>query len=214
MTTLYIRYILEVDPPPNRKEVVMSKFVPQKNARINHAIMFAVVSHGNQVRKGNEHIPYVFHPIDVANEIIYYSGLPIEELEKSALVGILHDTVEDTAVTLDNIRDQFGEDIARGVGAMSKDETLCSDGSISKEAVLRENIERLKKEALWVQVAKLADRISNLKSFPAFWSRQKIERYLNESIIIADELGNASKGLQARLLTRVAEARMMLSIMG
>ena len=56
--------------------------------------MFAVVAHGNQVRKGNEHIPYVFHPIDVASEIIYYSGLPIVELEKSAVV-------EDVAVLID-----------------------------------------------------------------------------------------------------------------
>lgn len=192
----------------------MSEFVPQKNTSINHAIMFAVVSHGNQVRKGNIHIPYVFHPIDVANEIIYYSGLPTEELEKSALVGILHDTVEDTAVTIENIVDQFGNEIGRGVQAMSKDEALGDKESVSKEVALRENIERLKQEALWVQVVKLADRISNLKNFPAFWSREKIEAYLNESTIIADELGHASKGLQARLLTRIANARMMLSIMG
>lgn len=192
----------------------MSKFVPQKNTRINHALMFAVVSHGNQVRKGNMNIPYVFHPIDVANEIIYYSGLPVEDLEKSVLVGVLHDTVEDTAVTIENIIDQFGDEIGCGIQAMSKDETLGDKESVSKETALRENIKRLKQEAIWVQAVKLADRISNLKNFPAFWSREKIEAYLNESTIISDELGHASKGLQARLLTRIADARMMLSIMG
>ena len=61
----------------------------RKNANLlrNHALQFATIAHGNQVRKGNEHIPYIFHPVDVANEGIYFSGLPVPELCNTGGLG-------------------------------------------------------------------------------------------------------------------------------
>ena len=49
----------------------MSDFVPGRNVVVNHALVFATMAHGNQIRKGNEHIPYISHPVDVMNEVIY-----------------------------------------------------------------------------------------------------------------------------------------------
>ncbi len=184
----------------------------KKNTVMNHAIQFATIAHGNQVRKGNAHIPYIFHPIDVANEVIYYSGLPAEELGDASIIAILHDAVEDTAVTEADVLDQFGEIVAKGVMALSKDESIISSSEVSKLAQLEENLVRLKKAPRFVQCVKLADRTSNLKAFPAMWSREKISNYLDEAKLIADELGQASEGLHARLLGRIAEARMVLSI--
>ena len=190
----------------------MALFIPGANARINHAIQFAVIAHGNQVRKGNEDVPYVFHCIDVANEVMYYSGLKGEELEIATMLSLLHDTEEDTAVTIKNIREQFGEIIAKGVGALSKDGSIVNANPDSKLAQLKESIARVKLEPVYVQVVKLGDRISNLKNFPAMWSREKIQNYLDESAYIARELGSASEGLHARLLSRIVEARVMLSL--
>ena len=83
---------------------------------------------------------------------------------------------------------------------------------ISKLEQLKENLARIKEAPRYVQCVKLADRCSNLKAFPAMWSREKIANYLDEAKLIADELGHASEGLHARLLHRIAEARMILSI--
>ncbi len=191
----------------------MPAFAPGKNARINQAILFATIAHGNQVRKGNEHIPYVFHAIDVANEVIYHSGLPVEEMEKASVLAILHDTVEDTGVTPENIADQFGSEIAHGVAAMSKDASLGTREGIDKSCLLRENLARLVQAPRWMQVVKLADRTSNLKIFPAFWGRDKIACYLDESEMIANALKDSSLGLYVRLLGRIQQARVTLSLM-
>lgn len=190
----------------------MSTFRPQVNALRNQALQFAVMAHGNQVRKGNEHIPYVFHPVDVANEVIYYSGLPVPELELASTIALLHDTVEDTIATIEDIEQQFGIEVALGVAALTKDDTLPGD-EFSKLEQLQENLFRLKVMPHYVQAVKLADRISNLKSFPAMWTREKVSNYLDEASLIARELSQSSEGLHARLLSRVARSKVMLSIM-
>jgi len=191
----------------------LATFKPGANAKRNQALQLAVIAHGNQVRKGNEHIPYVFHCVDVANEVIYYSGLPVKELLVASIIAILHDTEEDTIVTIDDVRNQFGDEVADGVSALSKKSKVKEKNEHSKIASLKENLKRLKKAPRYVQAVKLGDRISNLKNFPAMWSRKKIEQYLIESELIARELGSASVNLEARLLSRVAEARVMLSLM-
>jgi len=190
-----------------------SAFRPNANALRNHALQFATIAHGNQVRKGNEHVPYIFHCVDVANEVIYYSGLPVPELEKASVIAILHDTVEDTAVTIEIIRQQFGDEVADGVAALSKNATIVEHNEHSKLQQLMENIKRIKASPRYVPVVKLGDRVSNLKIFPAMWGREKVRNYLNESAVIAQELGDASEGLHARLLSRIADARVMLSLL-
>lgn len=190
-----------------------SVFRPNTNSLRNHALQFATIAHGNQVRKGNEHVPYIFHCVDVANEVIYYSGLPVPELEIASVIALLHDTVEDTAVTIDNVREQFGNAVADGVAALSKDGDIADSGEHSKIESLKENIGRIQATPQYVHAVKLADRVSNLKSFPAMWGREKVQNYLAESALIAHELGSASEGLHTRLLSRIADTRVMLSLM-
>ncbi len=190
----------------------MSIFRVNQNAVQNQAMQFAIMAHANQVRKGNEHIPYVFHVIDVAEEVIYYSDLPVAQLETAAVVALLHDTVEDTIVTIADIENNFGKEVAQGVAALSKDASIVEASEISKLQQLQESIKRIKAAPRYVWAVKMADRVSNLKNFPAMWSREKIEQYLDESVLIARELSEASEGLHARLLMRIAEARRMLCI--
>ncbi|MBP9749661.1 MAG: bifunctional (p)ppGpp synthetase/guanosine-3',5'-bis(diphosphate) 3'-pyrophosphohydrolase [Candidatus Pacebacteria bacterium] len=182
------------------------------NVRINKAITFAASAHGDQVRKGNLHVPYVFHPIDVADEVIRYSGLRDRELEIATVIAILHDTVEDTPATLSDILDQFDEVIMKGVEFLTHTH-VSNRGIVSKDHDLHQNLMRLQLAPDYVQVVKLADRISNLKVFPAFWSLEKIKTYLDSSSLIAKKLGDASEDLHARLLSRVSEMRTTLSIL-
>lgn len=190
----------------------MSEHVPYRNARFNQALMFAVVAHGNQVRKGNLYVPYVVHCVDVAKTVIYHGGLNEEEQELAAIAALLHDTVEDTSVTLDDVRAQFGEEVAMAVQALTKSEELHDDASVSKAEELEENLERLSNAPRWVQCVKLADRLSNLEVFPAFWPRNKVAEYLEQSVRIAERLGSASRDLHAMLLARISDRRVILSI--
>lgn len=190
----------------------MATYRPNANTLRNQALMFATIAHGSQVRAGNDHIPYIFHPVDVANEVIYYSGLPLPELEIASVIALLHDTVEDTAVTIENIREQFGQRIADGVAALTKNASIVEISNLTKIRQLEENLIRLKQAPAHVQAVKLADRVSNLKAFPAMWAREKIRNYLDEAALIARELGGASDGLHARLVSRIADTRVMLSL--
>lgn len=193
----------------------MPAFAIGKNERLNAALIFATNAHGDQVRKGNEHIPYIFHPVDVANEVIYYSGLPEEKIGYASVVALLHDVVEDSDVSLETIKEAFGEGAAISVAALSKDSSVDSS-HLSKWRQLEENLERIKRSPEYlrqsIKCVKLADRISNLKSFPHMWSKEKISNYLDESVMIAEALGSASETLHARLLVRIAEARKILSL--
>lgn len=184
----------------------MAKYVPGRNSLINHAIQFATTAHGSQVRKGNEHIPYIFHPIDVANEVIYHSGLAQEHIEVASVIAILHDTIEDTSVTYVDVLDQFGKEIANGVQFLTKND------DIPQPEQLSENLVRLVEAPQYVQVGKMADRVSNLKAFPAMWDRDRIGRYLDDSVLISKSLGHSSEMLNARLLSRVSEMRNILSL--
>ena len=184
----------------------MANHQPGQNSVVNHAIQFATMAHGNQVRKGNAFVPYIFHPIDVADEIIYHSDLPADQMEQAIIDAILHDVIEDTAATYQDLVDQFGQTTADDVLGVSKNTEL------PKAEQFDDMIRRAKAAAPRVQCVKMADRLSNLKVFPDFWDREKIAQYLQEAVVIAEELGDASIGLKAKLLTRVASMRKTLSL--
>ena len=86
---------------------------------INRAIELAVRTHEGQVRKGAQ-TPYIVHPLSVGI-ILAKTGAPDEVI----IAGILHDTIEDTPVTFEQIRETFGETIANLVkGASESDKSL------------------------------------------------------------------------------------------
>ena len=190
----------------------MAALIQNKNTLVNAALCYATQRHGNQVRKGNDHIPYIFHPIDVANEVVYYSKLPHDDMECAKVLAILHDVVEDTDGTLQEVQTLFGPEFRYAVSCLSKDPSITEEDPNSKMNSLCENLERIKDAPKWVWCVKMADRVSNLKNFPAMWSREKIEQYLIESELIANELREASEGLYARLISRINTSANTLSI--
>ena len=73
---------------------------------IHTGIIFATEAHGKQLRKGTQ-LPYIIHPLEVA-QILSYIHAPQEVI----VAGILHDTLEDTLVTYQELVDHFGKNIA------------------------------------------------------------------------------------------------------
>ena len=74
--------------------------------RIERAIALAIRAHEAQVRKGDGQLPYVVHPVTVALILSRYTGD-----EDTIIAGLLHDTLEDTLVTADEIAREFGEKV-------------------------------------------------------------------------------------------------------
>lgn len=117
-------------------------------------------AHEGQFRKGSR-IPYITHPIAVA-EILSEAGMDSEIIA----AGYLHDTIEDTDVTLDDLKILFGVEVAELVnGATEKRDPSMGSGPENWEERKMHTIEYLKMSASWrVKAVALADKLSNLRS--------------------------------------------------
>jgi len=106
--------------------------------------------------------------------------------------------MEDASVTADALRAQFGDRVAAGVSALTKNEAL------PKEAQMADSLARIRQQPREVWLVKLADRITNLEPAPAHWSAEKRVKYRAEAQQIADALGEAHAGLAARIREKIA----------
>ena len=125
---------------------------------LDKAIIFAVNAHHGQLRKGSN-APYILHPMEAAAIVA-----AMTDDEEVIAAAVLHDTVEDTAVTLDEICEQFGKRVAELVAAESEnkreDKPAASTWKIRKE----ETIEHLKTAPKEVKMLTLGDKLSNIRS--------------------------------------------------
>ncbi|MCS6829051.1 MAG: HD domain-containing protein [Armatimonadota bacterium] len=117
------------------------------------AIKFAVERHGQQVRKGTR-VPYVLHPLNVGYLLLQHGCS-----EPVAAAGFLHDTLEDTATTVEDLRERFGERVAWLVQQVTE-----PDRSEPWEARKRHTVERLQRvEDREVLLVACADKLDNLQ---------------------------------------------------
>lgn len=167
------------------------------------AIKFATSRHlqKDQKVKGTD-LPYVVHLSNVAMEVFMaaLNSGPFD-LDYAVQVALLHDTIEDTDTSYEEIEERFGHEIAEGVMALTKDETL------PKEEQTRENVTRIVKMRREVWLVKLADRITNLQPPPADWTALKIANYREESRIILEGLRDGNPYLAGRLETVIGNYR-------
>lgn len=137
----------------------------QDSARIKHAIHVATEAHRGQLRKTGE--PYIIHPLAV-KKILEEWGMD----EDTVIAGVLHDTVEDTDLTLNDIKREFGESVAFLVDGVSKLSTA-RNGMRDIDTYLpetRDNFLRLLialGDDIRVLIIKLADRLHNLRTLSA-----------------------------------------------
>ncbi|MBR3175991.1 bifunctional (p)ppGpp synthetase/guanosine-3',5'-bis(diphosphate) 3'-pyrophosphohydrolase [Candidatus Saccharibacteria bacterium] len=143
----------------------VTKNHPIKSYRIDHAIEIAKKAHDGQFRKTGE--PYIVHPLAV-KKILEEWGMD----EDTIIAGILHDTVEDTPLTLDDIRKEFGEPVAFLVDGVTKLSTA-RNGMRDIDTYLpatKDNFLRLMialGDDIRVLIIKLADRLHNLRTLSA-----------------------------------------------
>ncbi|MCW2881700.1 MAG: (p)ppGpp synthetase SpoT/RelA [Sphaerisporangium sp.] len=193
-----------------------------KMAPVRRAYEAAELAHRGQSRKSGE--PYIIHPIEVTL-ILAELGMDTATLQ----AALLHDTIEDTSYTLDELRSDFGDEIAVLVDGVTK-----LDGSKWGERAEAETFRKMVLAAaadLRVLLIKLADRLHNLRTlgFQPAHKQQRIARQSQELLIpFAERLGmyelkremddlcfsvlqpEAHAAIAAALTAREAEGRMLL----
>ena len=162
------------------------------------AIRFAGAAHGHQRFPGTQQTAYVVHVAMVAAEITF-AGQQTPQFNWDLAIGcaLLHDVLEDTPVSLEDIRFKFGDKIADGVAALTKNPTL------PKPQQMMDSLQRIKNQPVEVWAVKLADRICNLQEPPSYWSMEKRKLYLLEAKVILDTLGAGNAILKARLIEKM-----------
>ena len=144
--------------------------------KIVKAITFAFKEHSDQRRKGTN-IPYIVHPIDVAS-ILMKNSAP----ENVLIAGLLHDVVEDTDSSIQQIEEIFGTEVANLVQQSSEPSELLSGGK-SKRVTWRarksHTISRIKELGYEAKLLSCADKLANIRDMvneqkivgEAFWGK-------------------------------------------
>ena len=188
-----IEYIKEFQSPEELYQGLIShvqKYHPSDDiSMIDKAYKVACEAHKNQTRKSGE--PYIIHPLCVA---IILADL---ELDKETIVaGLLHDVVEDTVLTNEELREQFGPDVELLVDGVTKLEQLkytgdaTPDRTASKEDLQAENLRKMflaMAKDIRVILIKLADRLHNMRTLK-YKSPESQKRIARETLDIYSPL--------------------------
>jgi len=167
--------------------------------RLEKAKLFSKVAHEaiGQKRKYTGE-PYFNHPLRVMKLVA--SVLPDDE--DAQIVALLHDTVEDTDVTLAFIRDEFGQRVERGVFALTDTPTV--EGGPNRKERKKMDRERLSKAEGWVQTVKVADMIDNTSTIVEY-DPKFAKVYLEEKRLLLSELTSADPILLEQAQSQIKE---------
>ena len=166
---------------------------PEPNlALLLKALSFAAHKHRDQRRKDAEASPYINHPIALAEVLAGEGGITDLEVLAAAL---LHDTIEDTATTPEELRQHFGERIAGMVAEVTDDKSL------PKAERKRLQVEHAAVVSPGAKLVKLADKICNLRDVavrpPAKWDLERRREYFEWAKRVIDGLRGANPALEA-----------------
>ena len=168
---------------PELVEAVKAYDPSADEALLNRAYVYAVKMHGSQQRASGD--PYFAHPIQVAGILTDY------KLDTATIVtALLHDVVEDTSATRDDIASRFGEEIADLVEGVTKLSRLELQAEHTRQAEnLRKFILAISKDVR-VLLVKLADRLHNMRTLH-FVKPEKRERISRETLEVYAPLGRS-----------------------
>lgn len=142
---------------------------------LNAAYVYAVAKHGSQKRASGD--PYFSHPVAVAGLL---ADLNLDE--DTIVAGLLHDTVEDTDASLEEIRDLFGADVEALVNGVTKLGEIEYKGGASKQAENFQKFILATTSDVRVLLVKLADRLHNMRTLHFIKKPEKRERIARETM--------------------------------
>ncbi len=153
------------------------------------AIAYAVDKHHGQLRSGknNTHVPYVLHCLEVTRRVrdaMMVLGFVDQEV---LIAAVLHDVVEDTTATHDDVRDRFGDRVAKYVRIL----TVPAEILTNFPEKLNHQIATMEAETTdnFVRIIKIADKTANVRSLidePPDWKSNHIMAYANDSKLVVE----------------------------
>ncbi|MCZ8130752.1 MAG: HD domain-containing protein [Steroidobacteraceae bacterium] len=156
------------------------------------AAHFAAEQHRDQRRKDLDATPYINHPLALANLLWNEGGVRDSEVIAAAL---LHDTIEDTKTTREDLVRQFGERVAGLV------EEVTDDKRLPKAERKRLQVEHAPHLSPGAALVKIADKTCNLRDVaacpPADWPLDRRQQYFDWAKQVVDALGPVEPGLRA-----------------
>lgn len=171
------------------------------HARILQALDFAAHKHRNQRRKSGEQIPYINHPINVAR-LLAEAGVDDEDV---LIAAILHDTIEDTETTREELNAAFGAKVCALV------EEVTDDKSLPKAERKLRQISHAAELSPGATLIKLGDKTANCRDLskapPANWNRERVIEYLDWSERVVGNCAKVNDHLLERFRQVVAEGR-------
>jgi len=174
----------------NREELLtqIAALHPDASAEIERAINYASAAHTDQVRASGE--PYISHPMEVAAILI-----DLRMDVPTIVAGLLHDTLEDTDTTAQELANEFGETVAKLVEGVSKLRQIKQKSNIDRGDLGEEQAENMRKmflamvDDIRVVIIKLADRLHNMRTLH-YLSPDKQQRKARETLEIFAPLAN------------------------
>ncbi|MDR3200086.1 MAG: hypothetical protein LBT68_01395 [Spirochaetales bacterium] len=158
-----------------------------------HATLhFVAAAHEGQFVPGQNY-SYVVHLIGVCMEALRASSIEPADSNLIMQCSLLHDTMEDTPITLNILSDRFGQQVAEGVLALTHQEGEATSEYLKKIV--------MQKKEIWM--VKLADRIWNMSAPPEHWDLEKRTEYRDEAKQILETLKQGSPYLAARLTDKI-----------
>ncbi|MCU7878439.1 MAG: HD domain-containing protein [Candidatus Thiodiazotropha sp. (ex Lucinoma borealis)] len=155
-------------------------------------LAFAARKHRDQRRKDVEASPYINHPITLADILVNEGS--VTDIE-TLITALLHDTIEDTDTTVDEIESEFGLVVAGLVMEVTDDNSL---SKLERKELQIQHAPYLSKKA---RLVKLADKIANLRdvyqSPPIEWSLQRKQAYFDWAKAVIDGLRGTHDDLEA-----------------
>jgi len=169
---------------------------------LRRAAGFAAWKHKGQMRKGEGEIPYIHHPIEVTAILAEIGGVKdIDVLQ----AGLLHDTIEDTDTSCDELETHFGSRVCAIVLEVTDDKSLDKPARKAKQV---EHAPHLSNDA---QSLKLADKISNVFdvafSKPVDWAPERQLEYFDWASRVVAGLRGCNSALEAEFDRQLAESR-------
>ena len=155
------------------------------------ASTFAAYKHRHQFRKGTKPVPYINHPIAVAELLVTVGNVSDAE---TIVAAFLHDTVEDTETTLLELENEFGPAVSELVAELSDDKSLSKD---QRKRLQVEHSATLSRRA---RLIKLADKTCNLREVvgdpPDGRSLQRKREYFDWAKSVVDQIRESSVELE------------------
>ena len=159
---------------------------------ILQALVFAAHKHRDHRRKDPDHSPYINHLIDVADLLYRVGGVRDTNLLAAA---VLHDAIEDTHTSPEEIRTAFGQPVLDLVLEVTDDKSL------PKAERKRLQVEHAPNRSLPAKQLKLADKISNVRDIlsnpPPDWPAERCQEYLDWARQVVDGVRGANPALEA-----------------